>query len=130
MTKNKNNTCHCDREVPFSECCEPYLLGSQVAPDPVSLMRSRYSAFVTMNESYLQATWHEAFRPAELGLDPNQRWLGLKVRSHFMKGDHGEVDFVARYKIQGKAYRLEEHSLFSRIDGRWYYLHPIDQKDH
>ncbi len=83
-----------------------------------------------MNESYLKSTWHESFRPQQLELDSNQHWLGLKVLSHKSDGDHGEVSFVARYKIQGKGYRLEEHSVFSRIDGRWYYLHPMTSQDH
>jgi SEC-C motif-containing protein len=32
------------------------------------------------------------------------------------------VEFVARYKIAGKAYRLHEISRFVRYEGRWYYV--------
>lgn len=126
MAKQHSERCYCDSDAPFATCCAPYLNGQSLPPDPVALMRSRYCAFVLMNEDYLKATWHHNFRPDDLHLDPGQRWLGLKVKAHSATGDHGEVQFVARYKIQGKGHRLEEHSLFCREDGRWYYLHALE----
>jgi SEC-C motif-containing protein len=119
-------SCHCDQDKPFAECCEPYILGRAAAPDPVSLMRSRYSAYVCQDSAYLLATWHPEFRPTSLHLDSTQKWLGLKVYHTEIRGDQGEVKFVARYKVDGRGYRLEEHSLFSRIEGRWYYLHALN----
>lgn len=116
-------SCYCDQDLDFTDCCEPYLSGQELPPTPVALMRSRYSAFATMNVQYLIETWDERFRPANLQLEPKQQWLGLKIIHHQTQGDHGEVKFVARYKVNGKGYRLEEHSLFHRNDGRWYYLH-------
>ena len=88
-------------------------------------MRSRYSAFVLRNEPYLVATWHPDTRPSKVRLDGQQRWVGLSIRA--TEGgdldDHtGSVEFVARYKIDGKGYRLHEISRFEKIDGRWYYL--------
>ena len=51
------------------------------------------------------------------------RWLGLEVRRHeAADADHAVVEFVARYKIAGRAYRLHEVSRFVREEGRWYYL--------
>jgi len=32
------------------------------------------------------------------------------------------VEFVARYKLAGKAYRLQERSEFIKLDRQWYYL--------
>ena len=34
----------------------------------------------------------------------------------------GEVEFVARYKINGRAFRLHEHSRFVRYRGAWVYV--------
>jgi uncharacterized protein YchJ len=34
----------------------------------------------------------------------------------------GWVKFIARYKIAGKAYRLEEHSYFARELDHWRYV--------
>ena len=33
----------------------------------------------------------------------------------------GFVHFIAKYKMNGKAARLEENSRFKKLDGRWYY---------
>ena len=95
-------------------------------------MRSRYTAFVLGNTEYLLATWHPDTRPGHL--DPQEfgqrRWLGLKVKA-VSRGaaadDYGEVEFVARWKVAGRAQRLHERSRFVRIDGRWVYL---DGKQH
>ena len=88
-------------------------------------MRSRYSAFALGHTDYLVDSWHPDTRPAGLTLDANQRWIGLKIKSVSHGGTHeneGLVEFIARYKVQGKAHRLQENSRFRRLDGRWYYL--------
>lgn len=88
-------------------------------------MRSRYTAYTLGREDYLLATWHPRTRPAALHLDapPVPKWLGLKVvRGEQTEPDTALVAFVARYKIGGRAHRLEETSRFERLDGRWYYL--------
>ncbi len=86
-------------------------------------MRSRYSAFVLERSDYLQATWHASTRPVDVGADANTKWLGLEVRRHVATGeDHAEVEFVARYKLTGRAARIHELSRFVREAGRWYYV--------
>jgi len=88
-------------------------------------MRSRYTAFVLKFEAYLLATWHPTTRPTSLNLaeDPPIKWLGLQIkRAENVNENFATVEFVARYKIAGKATRLHETSQFERIDGRWYYL--------
>lgn len=88
-------------------------------------MRSRYSAYVLEDEAYLLATWHPRTRPAKLDLDrePRPKWLGLSIKARdILDADHASVEFVARYKIGGRAYRLHETSRFGRIGGRWFYL--------
>jgi SEC-C motif-containing protein len=125
------NKCYCDSGLFFDQCCEPYLNYSQQPPSPVALMRSRYSAFATGNAEYLISTWDEAFRPKTLSLEPEQKWIGLKVLSHGedINGTSGWVHFIARYKIAGKAQRLEERSLFSVHNKRWYYQQPDTHQD-
>lgn len=107
----------------YTVCCAPYHQGA-AAPDAPTLMRSRYSAYVLRLESYLLATWHSSTRPAALGLaEDDNRWLGLQLRAHARQDEtHATVEFVARYKVAGRAYRLHEVSRFVREDGRWYYL--------
>ena len=87
-------------------------------------MRSRYTAFVLGREAYLLATWHPDFRPAELNLaaEAQTKWLGLDVRRHKnLDPTRAIVEFVARYKIGGRAHRLHETSRFLRIGENWHY---------
>ena len=88
-------------------------------------MRSRYTAFVLGLEDYLIKTWHPNTRPTQLNLaeDPPTKWLGLRIkRTENTSETTAIVEFVARYKIAGKAERLHETSQFELMDGRWYYL--------
>jgi SEC-C motif domain protein len=90
-----------------------------------SLMRSRYSAYLLQNKPYLLASWHPATRPQTLNLNQAQRWLGLKilrVEAGQATDECGVVEFVARYKIAGKGFRLHEVSRFSRHQGHWFYV--------
>lgn len=116
--------CPCGRAATLADCCGRYLAG-EPALDAESLMRSRYTAFTLADPAYLLATWHPDTRPASLGLAeaPAPKWLGLKVIRHEIQdASHATVEFVARYKIAGRAYRLHELSRFIKQDGRWYYL--------
>ncbi len=88
-------------------------------------MRSRYSGFALGLEQYLLDTWHGSTRPSRVRLDDQQRWLGLSIKSTEAGGSQdseGKVEFVARFKEQGRGHRLHEISRFEKVDGRWYYL--------
>ena len=114
------------RPLAYADCCGRYLDGwaDTPAPDAESLMRSRYTAFVRGDATYLRATWHASTRPAALDLDPSQRWLGLQVKAHLpIDAAHAEVAFVARSRdAAGRASRLAERSRFVCEQGRWYYV--------
>jgi SEC-C motif-containing protein len=87
-------------------------------------MRSRYSAYVLRNESYLLATWHPNTRPPSIPFGTNVRWLGLRIVAGRMTGESSaEVEFVARSRASNAAaVRLHERSRFVREDGRWLYV--------
>ena len=113
------------RAVAYADCCGRFVdhVNTTPAPDPEHLMRSRYSAFVHKRADYLLTTWHSSTRPASLDLDAGTKWLGLEVREHQVTGaDTAEVEFVARYRVQGRAVRMHERSRFVRDDGRWFYV--------
>ena len=87
-------------------------------------MRSRYSAFVVMDEDYLLATWHPATRPSRVRLHTDQRWLGLSIKQCEAGGANdqtGTVEFVARFKLADRGHRLREKSRFEKLGDRWYY---------
>lgn len=93
-------------------------------------MRSRYSAYVEENESYLINTWHEDTRPETIEFDPNIKWTRLSIKNTDkgeINDEQGIVEFIATYKSNGRAFRLHENSRFVRSKGDWLYL---DGKNH
>lgn len=119
---NKTSPCPCG-SPDYAACCDRYHDGI-AAPDAAALMRSRYSANALKLEDYLFDTWHPSTRPAALDLTANNaRWLGLEVKKHTPEpADQATVEFVARYKISGRAHRLHEISHFVREEGKWLYV--------
>jgi SEC-C motif-containing protein len=108
----------------FEDCCARYLERGDIAPTAEALMRSRYTAFVRHDRPYLLETWATRTRPATLDFDDAPQWLGLQIKAHLQRDErHAEVEFVARYKVGGRAHRLHERSRFERSDdGRWRYI--------
>ena len=55
------------------------------------------------------------------------RWmLGLKIERHTrISPTHAEVVFIARYRLDGRVYRLAEHSRFVLEQGRWLYCEAL-----
>ncbi|MBL8252023.1 MAG: YchJ family protein [Candidatus Competibacter sp.] len=127
---NADNACPCGSGMAYAACCGPYLDGGQRPATAEALMRSRYSGYVLARKDYLLRTWHQSTRPGTLDLDDSSiiNWLGLKiVRTEAGGPDdaRGVVEFVARYKVGGKAHRLHEISRFVREGGRWFYLDGV-----
>ena len=118
-------TCPCGSGYPMQACCAPYIAGLAPAPTAVALMRSRYTAYTLGSARYLLDTWHPRTRPDAVAPDDGRRWLGLKIVATSGGGageDSGNVEFVARFKVGGRAHRLHETSRFVREDGRWLYV--------
>lgn len=123
-TKNPHHACPCESGQSYQNCCQPYIDKIEDAPTAEKLMRSRYTAFTQLNEDYLRYSWHPETCPANLHLDNSTQWLGLRIKNTEQGGkkcEHGKVEFVARYKINDKAFRLHEVSQFLRYGNRWVY---------
>ncbi|MFO7578627.1 MAG: YchJ family metal-binding protein [Nitrosomonas halophila] len=121
----ETSCCPCGSQEQYSECCGRYLEKQASAPSAVALMRSRYTAYTLGREDYLLTTWHQTTRPASLELtrEPPSKWLGLAVKRHEQVApDRAVVEFVARYKIGSRAYRLHEVSRFVYEAGQWFYV--------
>ena len=107
----------------YAACCGRYH-NCMPTPDAAALMRSRYSAYALKLEAYVLATWHSDTRPAALGLAAdNIKWTALEIKRHIPEADErATVEFVARYKIGGRAHRMHEVSRFVCEAGRWFYV--------
>lgn len=116
-------SCPCGSEKKYSDCCEPYITGKKNAPTPEALMRSRYTAYVKVAEPYLK----ETLAPESRG-DYNEaevrewakksEWLGLEI----LKAEGNKVEFIAKYKTQGKVLEHHEVSTFKKKEDKWYFV--------
>jgi SEC-C motif-containing protein len=111
--------CPCPSGLPYDACCGRLHRGAAVATTAEELMRSRYSAYVRGEESWLWATWHPRTRPDSVA--SSLVWTGLSLLSTSAGGpedETGEVEFVATFE----GGRLHELSRFVRRGGRWVYV--------
>ena len=123
--KQNSNLCPCGSNKNYADCCARYVGGNEIAPTAESLMRSRSPAYTLLREDYLLATWHPSTRPSALDLadEAPTKWLGLELKRHEQQdAKRAIVEFVARYKVNGRAHRLHEVSRFVREEGRWFYM--------
>lgn len=124
-------SCACGSGKTFDNCCQPYLDRQSDAATAEALMRSRYTAFTRNDEAYLRYSWHPENCPRTIHIDDCTRWLGLKIIKTLDGGiddTSGEVEFVARSKINGSASRLHENSYFTRFEGRWVYRDAVKRR--
>ncbi|WP_192456892.1 YchJ family protein [Musicola keenii] len=127
--------CPCGSGRQFKQCCQPYLQFETTAARPETLMRSRYSAYVTRNIEYLLATWHpechaENWRQSIIDSVDSTQWLGLNI-IHITEGttpDEGYVEFAASYSDPSRPQRrmmMRERSRFLHCRDRWYYVDGV-----
>ncbi len=123
MSKLSQQPCPCGNPS-YADCCQPYLEGKALPPDAVSLMRSRYTAYVLEDEEYLRSSWSAENRPSVTIIEKNQptKWIGLKILGHQEHEDRATVEFIARYKINGRMQKLHEVSRFVKEDAQWFYF--------
>lgn len=123
---NQSAGCPCGNCEPYDRCCGRYIDGSVNASTPEALMRSRYSAYILGKSDYIHETWHTDTRPEKLELrNDKTKWTGLTIISTEFATEtnaNGIVEFIARYKRNGKAGKLHERSRFFTKNGRWYYV--------
>jgi len=132
MQNSKASLCPCGSELAYRACCGQYIEHGENAPTAEALMRSRYTAYVKQNIPYLRATWYPSTCPANLEKTPGQQWTGLKIIGQSAgqpEDSGGQVEFVARYKVNGRAHKLHEHSEFVQVNGRWLYVGALIENE-
>lgn len=127
--------CACGSGMFYQKCCEPYHNGKLAAPTAVSLMRSRYAAFVYGRMDYLVSTTLSAKRTADMEhqyllVYKSVRWTGLEIVGISQGGrsdQTGKVEFKASYTEGGRIKVHHEHSRFRRRGGQWYYVDAVSE---
>jgi SEC-C motif-containing protein len=93
-------------------------------------MRARYTAYVKVEVDFLLASIHPdgaagVDRESTKAWAQNADWHGLEVLATSAGGEQdemGEVEFVAKYSMQGEPQRHHERATFKRQNGNWLFL--------
>jgi SEC-C motif domain protein len=119
--------CYCGSNKTFNHCCEPYIKGIQKPQTAETLMRSRFSAYASLNINYLLDTTHASQRKyysksdIQLWATTNQ-WIKLEI----IDTTENTVTFKA-YFLDSKllAQVHHERSTFIFEKGSWFYVDGI-----
>jgi SEC-C motif-containing protein len=117
------SSCPCGTQLDYAQCCEPFISGKTIAPTPEALMRSRYTAYVKVAAPYLRETLapeaRHDFKESDVREWATQsEWKGLEI----LKAEGDTVEFIAKYKAQGKVLEHHEVSKFRKEGGRWFFV--------
>lgn len=118
--------CPCNPSANFSDCCEPFLLGHQIASRAETLMRSRYSAFATQNLKYIRDTLDDQAL-SDYDEAANRAWassatfINLEIIKVEELSNKANIEFVATYEVDGQTYKHHELSKFRKKGDRWYF---------
>lgn len=127
---NNTTLCFCGSQLPFVECCEPFILEKAFPPTAEKLMRSRYSAFAVADSSYLMSSAHPTLRKQQNEEDIKSwalenKWQKLEIistKSGQPDDEKGEVEFKAYYlDSEGIMQIHHERSTFLKEDDLWLY---------
>ena len=123
MKTSPNNRCPCGSGIKYKKCCQKYHRSANPA-DALTLMKSRYSAYVSRETSYIIKTTHwensqynEDKKAWKKELDTfckSTNFTKLEITDH----TYDTVTFKA-YTEQGVLY---EKSKFVLVDAKWYYF--------
>lgn len=113
--------CPCQSGKGYDLCCGRFISHKTLAENAELLMRSRFTAFTLNNNDYILQTWHPDFRPANLQLEKNIKWIKLDILGFSEQDATAIVEFEARLLEAGCVNALHEESRFVRERGRWYY---------
>jgi SEC-C motif-containing protein len=123
------DSCPCGSGKNYDDCCALLISGAQEADTPEALMRSRYSAYVKVDMDHIVNTTHEDKR-GEFNRAESEAWAkktdwhSLEIlRSEVGDGDDpsGSVEFIARFRKNGKMAHHHEVAEFRKEEGKWFF---------
>ncbi len=131
-------TCPCHSGQPYQTCCQPYHQG-QLPPTPEALMRSRYAAYALGKVSYVIKTEHpdspriktdaKTFRKELKWFCEHTQFIGLHIlKQATLLPQQATVTFHAVLLQDGQDVSFTEQSLFEKVNGRWLYVKPVEEK--
>ena len=123
--------CYCCSGYKFEDCCQPFISGIAKPATAEELMRSRYSAYATVEIDYLLRTTHPSTRKFH-DAETIERWAQSSVwqKLEIISTDKGNssdkqgmVEFKAYYLDEYQQPQIHhEHSNFLKELGKWFFV--------
>lgn len=121
--------CACGSLKSYASCCKPIHQNIYKAKTPLSLMRSRYVAYVYANIDFLMLSHHTSTCPIKekdeiLAWTKAVEWLGLEIveESPLIDEAEGFITFKAAFKENGVESVIYEKSRFLKENNHWVYV--------
>lgn len=123
--------CFCCSGKNFDECCQPFLDGTAKPQTAEELMRSRFSAYATLQIEYLLRSTHPSVRKFHNSADienwaRSNRWEKLEIISKSngeAKDTSGTVEFKAYFTdAENNPQIHHELSNFRKELGKWFFV--------
>lgn len=123
--------CYCCSGKLFADCCQPFLEGKSKPPTAEALMRSRFSAYATINVNYLVKSNHPSIRKFH---EPEaiESWAKANVWSNLEvitteKGSITDKEGIVEFKaffFDHKSNPQVHHEIsnFKKELGKWFYV--------
>lgn len=120
--------CACGSRKAYTSCCRLIHYNIHLANTPLSLMKSRYTAYVLGNIDFLMKSHHSSTRPTNekeiiLAWTNSIIWLGLEIIEETVPTNEvGYVTFKASYVEKGQQNIIYETSRFLKENKHWVYM--------
>jgi SEC-C motif-containing protein len=123
------NLCPCGSNLDYGSCCGPLIKGERAAETAEQLMRSRYSAYVKKEISYILTSLHPEHRAdydekSSRTWAERAQWHGIRILNTTKGGagdSEGQVEFTVSYTENGMKQEHHELSSFKKEGGAWYF---------
>jgi len=123
------STCPCGSSTDLDKCCEPIIKGKKKAKTPEALMRARYSAYVIGETEFIK-TSNAPETAGDVDIEATKQWSkaatweGFEIVENAPEGakDRAELEFIAKYSVEGNQMQHHERSVFVEQNGTWYFL--------
>ena len=123
--------CYCCSGRKFEDCCQPFIRGEKKPSTAEALMRSRYSAYATVEIEYILRSTHPSTRKFH-NAEEIENWARSSVwqKLEIVSTDQGKAQ-DKRGTVEFKAYFLDENrqpqihherSNFAKVLGKWFFV--------
>lgn len=125
-----NSKCPCGSTKKYKECCGIFHSGSN-PKDALTLMKSRYSAYIAGEAKYIIKTTHKdnpdfkdnirVWTEEIRAFGRENKFLGLKILESALGADESFVSFEVSLEQNRQNIKLLEKSKFLKVNNIWLY---------